>query len=33
MRNVPVLFSDLDVNAAGMYGRVRKAASSIDQFR
>ncbi|XP_028573091.2 golgin subfamily A member 5 [Podarcis muralis] len=32
MRNVPVLFSDLDVNAAGMYGRVRKAASSIDQF-
>ncbi|XP_029857971.1 golgin subfamily A member 5 isoform X1 [Aquila chrysaetos chrysaetos] len=32
MRNVPVLFSDLDTNLAGMYGRVRKAASSIDQF-
>ncbi|XP_015282660.1 PREDICTED: golgin subfamily A member 5 [Gekko japonicus] len=32
MRNVPVLFSDIDVNVAGMYGRVRKAASSIDQF-
>uniref|UniRef100_A0A8D2IW30 Golgin subfamily A member 5 n=1 Tax=Varanus komodoensis TaxID=61221 RepID=A0A8D2IW30_VARKO len=32
MRNVPVLFSDLDVNAAGMYGKVRKAASTIDQF-
>lgn len=33
MRNVPVLFSDVDTNVAGMYGRVRKAASSIDQFR
>ncbi|XP_010181036.1 PREDICTED: golgin subfamily A member 5, partial [Mesitornis unicolor] len=32
MRNVPVLFSDTDTNMAGMYGRVRKAASSIDQF-
>ncbi|NXJ00375.1 GOGA5 protein, partial [Psophia crepitans] len=32
MRNVPVLFSDVDTNMAGMYGRVRKAASSIDQF-
>ncbi|XP_053124569.1 golgin subfamily A member 5 [Hemicordylus capensis] len=32
MRNVPVLFGDIDVNVAGMYGRVRKAASSIDQF-
>ncbi|KAM6256059.1 golgin subfamily A member 5 [Spheniscus humboldti] len=32
MRNVPVLFSDMDSNMAGMYGRVRKAASSIDQF-
>ncbi|XP_074764670.1 golgin subfamily A member 5 [Athene noctua] len=32
MRNVPVLFSDMDTNVAGMYGRVRKAASSIDQF-
>ncbi|KAE8586261.1 hypothetical protein XENTR_v10021610 [Xenopus tropicalis] len=32
MRNVPVLFSDSDANVAGMYGRVRKAATSIDQF-
>ncbi|NXA08409.1 GOGA5 protein, partial [Sapayoa aenigma] len=32
MRNVPVLFSDMDTSMAGMYGRVRKAASSIDQF-
>ncbi|NXK33294.1 GOGA5 protein, partial [Piprites chloris] len=32
MRNVPVLFSDMDTSVAGMYGRVRKAASSIDQF-
>ncbi|KAM9380950.1 golgin subfamily A member 5 [Phaethornis superciliosus] len=32
MRNVPVLFSDVDTNTAGMYGRVRKAASTIDQF-
>ncbi|NP_001085841.1 golgin subfamily A member 5 [Xenopus laevis] len=32
MRNVPVLFSDSDPNVAGMYGRVRKAATSIDQF-
>lgn len=32
MRNVPVLFGDSDTNPAGMYGRVRKAASSIDQF-
>uniref|UniRef100_A0A8D0G5A9 Golgin subfamily A member 5 n=1 Tax=Sphenodon punctatus TaxID=8508 RepID=A0A8D0G5A9_SPHPU len=32
MRNVPVLFSDMDGNVAGMYGRVRKAASTIDQF-
>ncbi|KFV54967.1 Golgin subfamily A member 5 [Tyto alba] len=32
MRNVPVLFSDMDTNMAGKYGRVRKAASSIDQF-
>ncbi|XP_065541701.1 golgin subfamily A member 5 isoform X2 [Lathamus discolor] len=32
MRNVPVLFSDVDANMAGMYGRVRKAASTIDQF-
>ncbi|KAM8921681.1 golgin subfamily A member 5 [Pelodytes ibericus] len=32
MRNVPVLFSDSDPNIAGMYGKVRKAATSIDQF-
>ncbi|KAM5274258.1 golgin subfamily A member 5 [Ctenodactylus gundi] len=31
-RNVPVLFNDSESNLAGMYGRVRKAASSIDQF-
>ncbi|XP_019488468.1 PREDICTED: golgin subfamily A member 5 [Hipposideros armiger] len=32
MRNVPVLFNDTETNLAGMYGKVRKAASSIDQF-
>nr|XP_060612486.1 golgin subfamily A member 5 [Anolis sagrei ordinatus]XP_060612495.1 golgin subfamily A member 5 [Anolis sagrei ordinatus] len=32
MRNVPVLFSDVDVNVAGMYAKVRRAASSIDRF-
>ncbi|XP_063803635.1 golgin subfamily A member 5 [Pseudophryne corroboree] len=32
MRSVPVLFSDTDTNVAGMYGRVRKAATTIDQF-
>ncbi|XP_020855955.1 golgin subfamily A member 5 [Phascolarctos cinereus] len=32
VRNVPVLFSDSEANMAGMYGRVRKAASTIDQF-
>lgn len=32
LRNVPVLFNDTDTSLAGMYGRVRKAASSIDQF-
>ncbi|KAM6275138.1 golgin subfamily A member 5 [Porphyrio hochstetteri] len=32
MRNVPVLFSEAETSAAGVYGRVRKAASSIDQF-
>lgn len=32
LRNVPVLFNDTDSSLAGMYGRVRKAASSIDQF-
>ncbi|XP_056402236.1 golgin subfamily A member 5 [Hyla sarda] len=31
-RNVPVLFADADMNVAGMYGRVRKAASTIDKF-
>ncbi|XP_029807350.1 golgin subfamily A member 5 isoform X2 [Suricata suricatta] len=33
LRNVPVLFNDAETNLAGMYGKVRKAASSIDQFR
>ncbi|XP_022277492.1 golgin subfamily A member 5 [Canis lupus baileyi] len=32
LRNVPVLFNDTEMNLAGMYGKVRKAASSIDQF-
>lgn len=32
LRNVPVLFNDTEGNLAGMYGKVRKAASSIDQF-
>ncbi|XP_028926410.1 golgin subfamily A member 5 isoform X2 [Ornithorhynchus anatinus] len=32
MRNVPVLFSETEATMAGMYGKVRKAASSIDQF-
>lgn len=32
LRNVPVLFTDSETNLAGMYGKVRKAASSIDQF-
>ncbi|XP_066198355.1 golgin subfamily A member 5 [Saccopteryx leptura] len=32
LRNVPVLFNDTDTNLAGMYGKVRRAASSIDQF-
>ncbi|CAJ0932085.1 unnamed protein product [Ranitomeya imitator] len=32
LRNVPVLFSDADTNIAGMYGKVRKAASTIDKF-
>ncbi|EHB03640.1 Golgin subfamily A member 5 [Heterocephalus glaber] len=32
LRNVPVLFNDSETNLAGMYGKVRKAASSIDQF-
>lgn len=30
-RNTPVLFSDLD--SPGVYGKVRKAASTIDRFR
>ncbi|XP_041327930.1 golgin subfamily A member 5 isoform X1 [Pyrgilauda ruficollis] len=32
LRSVPVLFADADASVAGMYGRVRKAASTIDQF-
>ncbi|KAG8430351.1 hypothetical protein GDO86_017936 [Hymenochirus boettgeri] len=32
LRNVPVLFNDSDTNIAGMYGKVRKAATTIDQF-
>lgn len=32
LRSVPVLFHDSEANLAGMYGKVRKAASSIDQF-
>ncbi|NXV10216.1 GOGA5 protein, partial [Cettia cetti] len=32
LRSVPVLFSDADASVAGVYGRVRKAASTIDQF-
>ncbi|XP_041122659.1 golgin subfamily A member 5-like [Polyodon spathula] len=32
MRNVPVLFSDGESTNAGMYGRVRNAASTIDRF-
>ncbi|RLW10032.1 hypothetical protein DV515_00002018 [Chloebia gouldiae] len=32
LRSVPVLFGDAEGSVAGMYGRVRKAASSIDQF-
>lgn len=32
LRNVPVLFNDTETNLAGMYGKVQKAASSIDQF-
>lgn len=32
LRSVPVLFGDADTNIAGMYGRVRKAASTIDRF-
>uniref|UniRef100_A0A674HF73 Golgin subfamily A member 5 n=1 Tax=Taeniopygia guttata TaxID=59729 RepID=A0A674HF73_TAEGU len=32
LRSVPVLFGDADASVAGMYGRVRKAASTIDQF-
>nr|XP_014120020.1 golgin subfamily A member 5 [Zonotrichia albicollis] len=32
LRSVPVLFGDADSSGAGMYGRVRKAASTIDHF-
>ncbi|XP_030627653.1 golgin subfamily A member 5 isoform X2 [Chanos chanos] len=31
-RNTPVLFSDHDGPGAGVYGKVRKAASTIDRF-
>lgn len=30
-RNAPILFSDQD--SPGVYGKVRKAASTIDRFR
>ncbi|XP_064174430.1 golgin subfamily A member 5 [Anguilla rostrata] len=32
IRNVPVLFNDHEGPGAGMYGKVRKAASTIDKF-
>ncbi|XP_036397670.1 golgin subfamily A member 5 isoform X1 [Megalops cyprinoides] len=32
LRNVPILFNDHDGPGAGMYGKVRKAASTIDRF-
>ncbi|XP_078418338.1 golgin subfamily A member 5 [Cetorhinus maximus] len=32
MRTVPVLFSETDSTTAGMYGKVRKAANTIDRF-
>ncbi|XP_051886886.1 golgin subfamily A member 5 isoform X2 [Pristis pectinata] len=32
MRSVPVLFGETDSSAAGMYGKVRKAANTIDRF-
>ncbi|XP_022540807.2 golgin subfamily A member 5 [Astyanax mexicanus] len=31
-RNTPVLFSDHDSSATGVYGKVREAASTIDRF-
>ncbi|XP_072532850.1 golgin subfamily A member 5 [Salminus brasiliensis] len=31
-RNTPVLFSDQDGSTSGVYGKVRKAASTIDRF-
>ncbi|XP_036431078.1 golgin subfamily A member 5 [Colossoma macropomum] len=31
-RSTPVLFSDQDSSATGVYGKVRKAASTIDRF-
>ncbi|KAI4905023.1 hypothetical protein NFI96_020183 [Prochilodus magdalenae] len=31
-RNTPVLFGDQDSSATGVYGKVRKAASTIDRF-
>ncbi|MBN3309659.1 GOGA5 protein, partial [Amia calva] len=32
LRTVPILFSDTESPAAGMYGKVRNAASTIDRF-
>lgn len=32
LRSVPVLFGEMDGSAAGMYGKVRKAANTIDRF-
>ncbi|KAJ8411931.1 hypothetical protein AAFF_G00155690 [Aldrovandia affinis] len=32
LRNMPILFNDHDGSGAGVYGRVRKAASTIDRF-
>ncbi|XP_008934498.1 PREDICTED: golgin subfamily A member 5 [Merops nubicus] len=32
LRSVPVLFGEVEADEAGMYGRVRKAASTIDHF-
>ncbi|XP_077092753.1 golgin subfamily A member 5 [Siphateles boraxobius] len=31
-RNTPILFSDADGSGTGVYGKVRKAASTIDRF-
>lgn len=32
-RNTPILFNDADGPGTGVYGKVRKAASTIDRFR